>query len=247
MSYQKLKTNINGGFPLVLDDIRWLQGQMERWQFEVFERLCPPGGALWIFGGGYPMTTAGIFGGVVYISGQGMFNVQNQLIVGWSGTLAYLRIEPSTFSPAGLKTFQDGTVNDTYELPQATIQSGTPGVGDIPLDNWAYLYQEFDEEIVTFESGISVFGGFFTIIADKKRITIRCAISGPAGTRTSDETLFTLNNTLFDPSQGGATAWGQGNGSGFVPVTISNNGEVVARFGAFNEEYPIGFELTYTL
>lgn len=246
MAFTKLKTDINGGFPLVLDDIRILQGELGVFFNEYIENSLPPDSAVWISGGGYLGTSLGISGGVVYISGQGLFNVPDNLSVGWSGTNTFLRPAASTFDAAGLKTFQDGTTHDTYELPQATLQTGTPGVGDIPLDNWYYFRQQFDEEIVTFEPGISVWGGNFVIIAEPGRVTIRCTISGPAGTRTSDETLFTLNNTLFDPGLS-AVSWGSGGGSGFIPVTINSTGEVVARFGAFNEEYPIGFELTYTI
>lgn len=227
----------------MLDDIRWLQGQMERWKFEVFERLCPPGGLLWIYGGGYPITTAGIFGGVVYISGQGMFNVPNNTLVGWNGSNTFVRIGSPVFNSGGLKTFQNGAIHDTYELPQATIQTGTPGVGDIPLNNWAYLNQLFDEEIVTFASGITN-GGTFKVIANANKLVISCTqINGPAGTRTVDEDLFTLDTAIFDPEGTIISLAVEGGGAYNVPVTIDTTGKVTARFSTVNGEYPLGFEI----
>lgn len=249
MAFTKLKTDINGGFPLVLDDLRILQGELGTYFNEFLENALPADSAIWINGGNYPNSLSiGIGGGVAYVKGVGLVNVDTNNLAGWSGITTFLRPAASTFNAAGLKTFQNGTSNNTYELPKYTITTGTAAAGDIILNNWYYLSQIFGKDIVIFESGISVFSGFFNIIADRNRVTIRCAISGPAGTRTSDETLFTLNNTLFDPAFAAAMTLAQGASTGqAIPIGILSSGEVVARFSAANGEYPISFELTYTL
>jgi hypothetical protein len=248
MSYQRLKTDINGGFPLVLDDIRWLQGEFESPFMNYLENICPVDGAVWIRGGAFPIPpgSIGITSGVAYISGTGFVNVVGNNSAGWNGTTTFLRPAASTFNPAGNKTFQDGSVNDVYELPRYTVSTGTAGVGDVILNNWVYLNQTFDEKIVTFASGITVFSSQFEITINANKVTISCSLSGPAGTRTTAELLFTLNNTIFDPKNV-AISWAAGGGSGFLPVSINTSGEVLAQFNAFNEEYPIGFEITATI
>lgn len=243
MSYQRLKTDINGGFPLVLDDIRWLQGELSGPFVDYLEDICPANGAVWINGGGFPILTVGVRGGVVYIKGQGFFNVLNNNLAGWNGTTTFLRIDTPLYDGAGYKTFQNGIDYDTYELPQADIMTGTAGTGDIQLNNWVYLNETFGSDIVTFESGISKTGNF-KIIVSGNRLTISCVqINGPAGTRTVDEDLFTLDNTIFDPEGTLITLAVEGGGAYNVPVTIDSNGKVTARFSTVNGEYPLGFEL----
>ena len=243
MSYQRLKTDINGGFPLVLDDIRWLQGELSGPFVDYLEDICPTNGAVWITGGGFPILTLGIRGGTVYIKGQGFFNVVNNNLAGWSGTTTFLRIVASSFDGTGTKTFQDGSINSTYEVPNAQIRTGAAGAGDIILDNWVYLNQTFGSNIVTFESGISKTGAF-EIAVNGNRITISCAqINGPAGTRTTDEDLFTLNTSIFDPEGTAISLAVEGGGAYNVPVSIDSNGKVIARFATVNGEYPLAFEI----
>ena len=75
-------------------------------------------------------------------------------------------------------------------------------------------------------------------------MTVSCVqINGPAGTRTTDEDLFTLNHTIFDPEGTLITLAVEGGGAYNVPVTIDSNGKVTARFSTVNGEYPLGFEL----
>lgn len=244
MSYQRLKTDINGGFPLVLDDIRWLQGELSGPMIDWLDDLCGTKGAVWLTGGKFPNAISiGIGGGVVYIKGEGFFNVPANNLAGWNGTTTFLRIDTSTFDSAGLKTFQNGTSNNTYELPQADIVTGTSATGDVLLNDWIYLHETFGSDIVTFESGISKTGNF-KIIVTGNRLTISCVqINGPAGTRTTDEDLFTLNHTIFDPEGTLVTLAVEGGGAYNVPVTIDSNGKVTARFGTVNGEYPLAFEL----
>jgi len=244
MSYQRLKTNINGGFPLVLDDIRWLQGELSSTFIDYLEDICPTNGAAWITGGKFPNSfSIGIGGGVVYVKGKGFFNVSKNDLAGWNGTTTFLRLDASTFDSAGLKTFQNGTSNNTYELPQAVIKTGTAATGDIILNDWVYLNETFADDIVTFASGITKTGAF-KIIVNANRLVIACAqINGPAGTRTTDEDLFTLNHTIFDPEGTKISLAVEGGGAYNVPVSIDSNGKVTARFGTVDGTYPLAFEI----
>lgn len=247
MSYQRLKTDINGGFPLVLDDIRWLQGELSGPFVDYLEDICPANGLVWVSGGGYPSNAItpnkGFNPGVVYIKGQGFFNVDNNNGCDWA-TNTFVRIQASTFNSAGTKTFQNGTTNNTYELPQADVIQGTSSTGDVLFNNWVYLNETFNRLVVTFASGITN-GGTFKVIANANRLVISCTqINGPAGTRTTDEDLFTLDTAIFDP-EGTKVDWAAAGSNEYLPVTIDSNGKVTARWSALagGGEYPLGFEI----
>jgi hypothetical protein len=249
MSFVRLKTDINGGFPLVLDDIRVLQGELSYAFYEYLDNICPADGAVWISGGSFPTTfSLGIGAGVAYVKTLNqLVNVSANTLAGWAGTTTFLRPAASTFDSAGLKTFQNGTTADTYELPRYTINTGTAQAGDIILNKWVYLFQDFDDEIVTFASGITN-GNIVTLTPRAKYVSLICSqINGPAGTRNTDEDLFTINNTLFDSAQECIGLAVDGNGSYNIPISINTSGVVRARFGSVNGEYPLAFVLTYPL
>jgi hypothetical protein len=249
MSFVRLKTDINGGFPLVLDDIRVLQGELNTGLMNYLENICPTDGAVWIRGGLFPSSfSLGISGGIAYVSALGgLVNIATNNLAGWNGTTTFLRPAASTFDSAGLKTFQNGTTADTYELPRYTINTGTAGAGDIVLNDWVYLNQDFDDQIVTFASGITN-GNIVTLTPRAKYVSLICSqINGPAGTRNTDEDLFTINNTLFDSAQECIGLAVDGNGAYNIPISINTSGVVTARFGSVNGEYPLAFVLTYPL
>lgn len=245
MSFKRLKTDINGGFPLVLDDVRILQGELSYAFYEYLDNICPADGAVWISGGNFPTTfSLGIGAGVAYIKTLNqLVNVSGNTLAGFSGTTTFLRPAASTFDSAGLKTFQNGTSNNTYELPQYTINTGTAGAGDIVLNDWVYLHQIFGNGIVTFNAGISN-TGTFRIIPQGKNLTVICGtINGPAGNRTTDEDLFSINADIFDVDGNNITLAIDGTGAHNIPVTM-NGGLVTARFGTVNGEYPLSFVIT---
>ena len=252
MSFIRLKTDINGGFPLVLDDVRVLQGELSYPMRDYLNNICPTDGAVFLSGGKFPagILTTGIEGGVAYIKSINAFvNVIGNNSATWAGATTFLRPAASTFDSAGLKTFQNGSSQNTYELPRYTINTGTPGTGDIILNLWVYLYQNFTESIVTFAAGISK-TGTFRVVAHGTMITLICQqIDGPAGTRTVDEDLFTIDNTLFDAFRVTIGMAVDGNGVYNVPISINDTGVVTARWGsvAGGGEFPLGFCMTYDL
>jgi hypothetical protein len=250
MSFTRLKTDINGGFPLVLDDVRVLQAELSYPMRDYLNNICPTDGAVFLSGGKFPagILTIGIEGGVAYIKAINAFvNIIGNNSATWDGTSTFLRAAASTFDSAGLKTFQNGSSQNTYELPRYTINTGTAGTGDIVLNKWVYLFQNFGEGIVTFASGISN-GNVLTVTPRAKYVSIVCTqIDGPAGNRTTDEDLFTINNTLFDPNQETIGLASDGNGAYNIPISISSAGVVRARFATVNGEYPLSFVLTYPI
>jgi hypothetical protein len=246
MSFTRLKTDINGGFPLVLDDVRVLQAELSYPMRDYLNNICPTDGAVFLSGGKFPagILTTGIEGGVAYIKAINAFvNVIGNNSATWDGTSTFLRATTSIFDSDGLKTFQNGSSNNTYELPRYTINTGAAGAGDIVLNNWVYLHQVFGNGIVTFESGISN-TGTFRIIPQGKELTVICGtINGPAGNRTTDEDLFSINADIFDVDGNNIALAIDGNGAHNIPVTM-NGGLVTARFGTVNGEYPLSFVIT---
>jgi hypothetical protein len=245
MSYQRLKTDINGGFPLVLDDIRWLQGEFESPFMNYLENICPVDGAVILRGCNFPSAISiGIGSGVAYVSGVGFVNVVGNNSAGWNGTTTFLRPAASTFNPAGNKTFQDGSVNDVYELPRYTVSTGTAGVGDVILNNWVYLNQTFDEKIVTLGTSVTVTS--FDIKVEAKRLIIKFTLGGPAGVQNTNYTIFTLNNNIFDP-QFTPVNYGIDTNQDLIPITTSAGGAVNFRGDMVNFEFPISGSVIYGL
>jgi microcystin-dependent protein len=123
----KLQTTENGGFPFRLDDIRWMQNGLA----QAFKGIMSSYGVL--------NSTAVILSGCVRTSASGTVTV-TEGYVSIGGEICY---SPAQSYPAptlsqnewwvidvsydstGLKTFQDASNHDTYEVRTAKIQVGT--------------------------------------------------------------------------------------------------------------------------
>jgi hypothetical protein len=249
MSFVRLKTDINGGFPLVLDDIRVLQGELNTGLMNYLENICPTDGAVWIRGGSFPVAfSAGISSGIAYISALGgLVNVVGDNQANWSSN-SVLRPTTSTFNSAGLKTFQNGTTADTYELPRYFVKVFGPGetpiAGDILLNNWVYLNQNFNQNIVTLGTSVTVTK--FDVKVEGKRLLISFALGGPAGVQNTAYTLFTLNNDLFDPEYA-PVFYGIDINQDLVPITASAGGAVNYRGDYVTFEFPVTGTVIYGL
>lgn len=249
MSFVRLKTDINGGFPLVLDDVRILQGELNTGLMNYLENICPTDGAVWIRGGQFPVAfSAGISSGIAYVSALGgLVNVVGANLANWSSN-SVLRPTTSTFDSAGLKTFQDGSTHNTYELPRYFVKIFGPGetpiAGDILLNDWVYLNQSFDEEIVTLGTSVTV--TTLNIKVEGKRLLIDFALGGPAGVQNTAYTLFTLNNTIFDPAFA-PVYYGIDVNQDLVPITVSAGGAINFRGDYQTFEFPILGTVIYGL
>ena len=249
MSFVRLKTDINGGFPLVLDDVRILQGELNTGLMNYLENICPTDGAVWISGGSFPVAfSAGISSGIAYISALGgLVNVVGENLANWSSN-SVLRPTTSTFDSAGLKTFQDGSSNNTYELPRYFVKIFGPGetpiAGDILLNNWVYLNQTFKKDIVTLGTSITVTN--LDIKVEAKRLLINFDLGGPAGVQNTQYTLFTIDNAIFDPLFR-PIYYGIDTNQDLVPITASVTGAVDFRGDYVTFEFPVSGTVIYGL
>lgn len=246
MGYQRLKTNINGGFPLVLDDIRWLQGELSGPWVDYLESICPTNGAVWITGGKLDNDAVGISGGTVYIKGQGFFNVVTNPTALWLTTATFLRIDTTLYDGAGYKTFQDGIYHDTYELPQAEILGGTPISGDVIIDDWVYLSQKFNKSVGTLGTSVTEQGKGINVRATNDIVTIQFELAGPAGNQTTDYTVFDLAGDVFMPEYDVLFYVFDGN-QAQIPMHMDSSGNLRARGDIVGFEFPIYGEVTYRI
>jgi len=163
-----LKTTDNGGFPLVLDDFRWIDAGYR----EAFKALMSPfgitGSQAVILKGCVRTVASGtvsITSGYVSIGGEiCVFDAQSYPEPG-GGQFEYFELELS-FDPAGEKVFQSTLNYDTYQYRKAKITvsstlppdhteiSMTPNIFQIirqkiNMDGWQNLLTYIDTEYST--------------------------------------------------------------------------------------------------
>ncbi len=137
----KLLTNINGGFPFVLDDIRWidnayrdaLTGIMNAFNIPVNGRYIISGCEITQTGSPVP-THYNISAGHIYYDGE-IYVVDAhsiQILFGTNGEQYYWTIDVS-YDAAGNKTFEDGAQHDTYEVSKAKVVFGIPPTNYMPM------------------------------------------------------------------------------------------------------------------
>lgn len=136
----KLLTNINGGFPFVLDDIRFNDVAYRDAFKGILEAFNIPSNGRYIISGceitqtGTPVPTHWqISAGYIFYDGEiypvDAHSIQIQLGQGmdyyWQPVISY--------DAAGLKTFEDGLQHDTYEVRKAKVFYGTPPANYMPM------------------------------------------------------------------------------------------------------------------
>jgi hypothetical protein len=122
----RLKTNINGKFPLVLDDLRWIDSGISEALESVFsaynedyfiisgcELAVNPGTGLLECSAGF-----------IHWNGEILYTIGGAAMSDESNTPVFdLEI---TYDPAGLKTFGNDVQNNTYEIRRAKYESVAP-------------------------------------------------------------------------------------------------------------------------
>jgi len=122
----RLKTTDTGGFPLRLDDIRWMLGQGNEGIYEALNHLLRGLGDNFIVQGVVASGTTpnvAITEGWVMLDGE-LLKVDAQSSIDTSTDNTFLK--QTTFDASGSKTFQDLSVNDTYQKDRAVV-SGLAG------------------------------------------------------------------------------------------------------------------------
>ncbi len=126
-----LLTNINGGFPFVLDDLRWLYTANKEIIRGILESFNIPSNKKFILNGcetstiGNPATHYSINAGFVYIDGE-VYKVDSHTIpiFGQMGGNGYYWDIDISYDPSGLKTFENGNQYNTYEVRKAKVVFG---------------------------------------------------------------------------------------------------------------------------
>lgn len=123
-----LKTNINGGFPFVLDDLRFLH---DSYKEAIRGFINGYGNQAVIMSGCVRSVNSGtvnITEGYVIMSGE-MFHFPAQSYpTPQPGEVEYFVVDV-TYDPSGNKVFEDGQSHDTYEIRKAKLQVAQPPQG----------------------------------------------------------------------------------------------------------------------
>lgn len=157
----KLKTDINGGFPLVLNDFRW----WEEGNRAGFAGLASFLGSNCILSGVLGIT---LFDTMTYFGGYILFNGEVCLVTGGAinvttNPFVYVELDV-TYDPAGLKNFENAVQFDTYEIRRAklvgypTAQAGKLLFSDIEradviIDRFIVTKQHTFAKLQTFGNG----------------------------------------------------------------------------------------------
>lgn len=117
----QLKTTINGGFPIVLDDLRWMDAAYRSAITGILSPLGSDAFNVIIISG---CARSGVSSTVTIAAGYVLMNGEIFKVSAHSFTLAayeYWNIE-ETYDAAGTKVFADAVSNDTYLIRQAKVQ-----------------------------------------------------------------------------------------------------------------------------
>lgn len=125
----KLKTDINGGMPLELDDIRWEQAAVREAFYgliSAFGITAPlsfklSGCDVSITGGGADYACAA---GYICLEGEVCAVDSHSVTINPVNQMAVFQLEV-TYDPSGEETFEDTSVNDTYEIRKAKLVAVT--------------------------------------------------------------------------------------------------------------------------
>lgn len=130
----RLKTNIDGGFPLRLDDFRWTEEANKEALTGLVRALIGSEDGAKLYGCVVVDTEQGdvwtCSDGFIYMNDE-IFYVAEQSIVN-TGTLWFEEL--ITYDASGNKTFEDASTNDTYEIRRAQLATGASA----PANTLAY-------------------------------------------------------------------------------------------------------------
>lgn len=118
----RLKTNQSGGFPFVLDDLRFLDNAYRQAFTNIAYAISLSDCILWGCDLSDDGTDITVTEGAVWLNGE-ILHVPEQTITYVPGHNYFLRLSAS-YDPNGLKTFADSNLYDTYELRVAELFDG---------------------------------------------------------------------------------------------------------------------------
>lgn len=131
-----LKTNYNGGFPLVLDDLRWIDASVREAFKGIMSAFNATGSETFILIGCVRTVDTGVVSisaGYVSIGGEVCAVSAHSYAEPTGGDVEYWSLVTS-FDTDGDKEFQDTTVNQTYEIRKAKVLVAA----SVPADHSAY-------------------------------------------------------------------------------------------------------------
>ncbi|MDP2723215.1 MAG: hypothetical protein Q8O72_10690 [Bacteroidales bacterium] len=120
----KLKTTDIGGFPLRLDDLRWLDDAQREAFMAVIKTLIGEYDYARLFGCDLIDTEQGTIectSGYVYFNDEIFYVEPSWVNDSFNPSQMFFVEDVSYDTPAGLKTFEDTTTHETYEIRRATM------------------------------------------------------------------------------------------------------------------------------
>lgn len=202
----KLLTNDTkvGGFPLVLDDIRWFTGQLkapnQQGVYQAFNNLLRGFGDNFIVQGcvegGSPGAVT-LTEGWILLAGE-LLKVDAQAAFNEAADNTFVKV--TTFDSRGNKTFQNGAIEDVYEINRGNI-SGSGGTLAYNADTLAILTGQtawIEAELVA--GDFTSQAGTWTIVSETihsrivgKTMTVNINISASTiGAATTDWVKITV-------------------------------------------------------
>lgn len=221
----KLNTINNGGHPIELDDLRWMDSAYRN----AFLGLLSGFGILpneTFILSGCNKTTSGstitVTEGYICLEGEILYMPEQTYPVPTGSDVDYFELDV-TYDPLGNETFEDTTTHDTYEIRQAKISVGTPASGTITLlSNVKTIFEVIKDNIPAIhQSTIDNDQQDFLIQSNTNNITglvyqlaiqatelllgrIKLATQSETDTGTDDSkaiTPFKLKNTAYLPKK----------------------------------------------
>lgn len=200
--------DLNGGMPIVLNDLRFLLGQdgyATAGIYKVFEGYLNSFGTDFIISG---CVAAGAPGAIT----EGWIFLDGEIIKvdAHTGTDTYYEKITDTYHSDGDKTFQDGTTNDTYQQIRAKC---TAAAGDLAYngDTWdKKINDKFGTRLLR---KVVTFSAWNMDTANQKQVNHSIA-NGKTKIKSadvfivgSDTVPITLNYINFDLANAGNNGW----------------------------------------
>lgn len=157
-SMNKLKTDYSGGFPVKLDDLRWVDNSIRTSLKGILSAFGVADSTAIKLSGCNRTVSVGIVTiseGYVSIGGEVCYVPEHTYSNPSLGQSEYWGID-ITYDGAGTKTFQNESVNDTYEVRIGKISVGIPPLGTTTYQNTKTIYEIINSNIDTTPLGVIV-------------------------------------------------------------------------------------------